>query len=137
MTRYLLVFLGCFLCACASEKKKTKEFVYAEPSEMTVLMQQMFAKMLETKENIIHQKDIGPFPDYIKNIHSATLTNPSLKDGYFKKLSDTYMQYMLKTYTGEKSQRKENFNTTINSCVQCHVNFCRGPIPKIKKLWIN
>ncbi|PQJ22839.1 hypothetical protein [Tenacibaculum sp. SG-28] len=137
MTRYLLVFLGSFLCACASENKNTKEFVYAEPSEMAVLMQQMFAKMQETKENVMHQKDIGPFPDYIKNIHSATLTNATFKSSDFRKLSDTYVQYMVKTYTGEKSQRKENFNTAVNSCVQCHEIFCRGPIPKIKKLWIN
>lgn len=137
MTKYFLVFLGSLLCACASENKNTKEFVYAEPSEMSALMQQMFAKMQETKETIIQQKDIGPFPYYIKNIHSATLTNSTFKNSDFRKLSDTYVQYTVKTYTGKKSQRKENFNTTVNSCVQCHENFCRGPIPKIKKLRIN
>ncbi len=137
MTKYFLVFLGSLLCACTSKNENTKVFVYAEPSEMTVLMQQTFSKMLETKENIIHQKDIGSFPAYTKNIHNATLTNSGFKNSDFKKLSDTYIQNMVKTYTGEKSQRKENFNTAVNSCVQCHENFCKGPIPKIKKLWIN
>jgi cytochrome c553 len=35
-----------------------------------------------------------------------------------------------------KNNVKQNFNTTIETCIACHKTTCTGPIPRIEKLLI-
>jgi cytochrome c553 len=103
---------------------------------MAALMEQMYAENKALKVNILAKKPIGAFPEYYNRILTATFTDATDNDELFKTNADLYLKAQKKTYTGE-GDAKQNYNKGIDACITCHETKCGGPIPRIKKLYIN
>lgn len=141
MKNILLIILLCFIIfSCDTSKKgeivKDTALVMYKPSEMALLMNEMYIFNEKTKEKIIKNEDLGEFPTNFLNIHSAILTDPTDRNVGFEGFSKAFLLNQQAVFNEKTVDKKEQFNMMINSCVACHKTTCIGPIPKIKKLII-
>ena len=138
MTNLFQLFILLVLFAC-SQKKEPKVIITegktAKQSEMAALMLKMYAINLDNKQLILEGKAPNVFPEEFKNIHTAQLTDPSVRNANFEVFSEMYLN-TFQQGVPTKELVKEKHNTTINSCIACHNTTCIGPLPKIKKLLI-
>ncbi len=145
MKHFFSLILVAFLFSCTKETKKepisktpkTVELKMYKPSEMALLMEEMFQANMKVKKQIQAGELPDSFPERFKNIHKAVLTDPNDRTASFKTFSDNYLNNLASVYTASTaSDAKTRFNNTINACVACHQTTCTGPIPRIKKLLI-
>lgn len=116
-------------------KPKGKAFEMYQLSEMSALMEQMYAENMQLKERIENGEAIGKFPEHILKIHTAKLTDPDDNDAFFKKNATKFIATQRIIYT-DTVHVKERFNAGVDACIQCHKGKCGGPITRIKKLYI-
>lgn len=142
----ILLFSSVFFFSCTSkkeeavEKEKTTEtsdeFEMYEMSEMAALMEQMYVDNQRLKDRIIKGDTIGVFPQHFTKIHEAVLTDDTDKDAFFKEQASKFILAQELIYKDPKNA-KEHFNNGVDACIECHKVKCGGPIPRIKKLYIN
>lgn len=148
MKKIVLYFFGCILFFGCQQKSQTdtqKEstsapsetsFKMYEMSEMAALMEQMYVDNQRLKQKIENNEtDLGEFPEYYLKIHTATFTEPSDLDDFFKSEAQKFIENQKLVYT-DTLNIKENFNNMVSSCIECHHKKCTGPIERIKKLYI-
>lgn len=119
--------------SCSSDKGK--KFEMYEVSEMAALMEQMYVDNQRLKERIKKGDTIGEFPNHFMKIHEAVMTDESDNDAFFKEQAAKFIEAQKKIYE-DPAHAKEHFNNGIDACLNCHRVKCGGPIPKIKKLYI-
>ena len=119
--------------ACAKPAKK--EFEMYEMSEMAALMEQMYAENLQLKQRIKNGEPVGDFPEHIIKIHSAAMTDQSENDAFFKLQAAKFIKAQQQIYKDPFNAQK-HFNEGVTACIKCHESKCEGPIPRIRKLYI-
>lgn len=149
MKHFFLILLSIFVlsnCAKKEEAKPivkeevpaktdSKEFEMYEMSEMAALMEQMYVDNQRLKERIKNGDTIGKFPSHFLAIHKSAMTDESENDAFFKEQAAIFIKSQKLIYEDPKNA-KEHFNAGISACVTCHQVKCAGPIPRIKKLFI-
>jgi len=143
---FLLLMVSGLLFSCVKKeavepeaKKETsekKEFEMYEMSEMSILMEQMYVNNQLLKERIKKGDTIGQFPQHFLMIHKAVMTNDKENDAFFKEQAAKFIKAQELIYQDPKNA-KEHFNNGVDACLRCHEVKCGGPIPRIKKLYIN
>ncbi len=153
MRRILYLFLSTFILVSCQDKKeeakadekvaceadsKTNEdgFEMYEMSEMAALMEQMYVDNERLKDRILKGDTIGKFPQHFMRIHEAVLTDDTDKDDFFNTQAKKFIEAQELIYKNPENA-KEHFNNGIDACIKCHEVKCGGPIPKIKKLYID
>ncbi len=122
--------------ACPEEKPaKEKKFAMYEMSEMATLMEQMYVDNQRLKERIKKGDTIGKFPNHFMKIHQAVMTDEKENDTFFKEQAANFIKAQELIYEDPKNA-KAHFNEGIDACINCHKVKCGGPIPRIKKLYI-
>ncbi|WP_051197655.1 hypothetical protein [Flavobacterium soli] len=119
----------------ASEKTNDKKFEMYEMSEMSLLMEQMYVDNERLKERIKKGDTIGEFPNHFLKIHEAVMTDDKENDAFFKEQAANFIKAQRLIYEDPKNA-KQHFNDGVDACLKCHQVKCGGPIPKIKKLYI-
>jgi hypothetical protein len=139
---YFLVFIFLFSCKNedkqveASEVKKTEEgFEMYEMSEMAALMEQMYVDNQRLKGKIINGDTIGKFPQHFLKIHESVMTDEKDKDAFFDEQAKKFIEAQELIYK-DPANAKQHFNNGVDACISCHQVKCSGPIPRIKKLYI-
>ena len=122
-------------CEKSSEKKEDKKFEMYEMSEMSLLMEQMYVDNERLKERIKKGDTIGKFPNHFLKIHKAVMTDDKENDAFFKEQASNFIKAQHMIYEDPKNA-KEHFNKGVDACLKCHQVKCGGPIPRIKKLYI-
>lgn len=118
---------------CSPEEGKKLEMY--QMSEMAALMEQMYVDNQRLKERIKNGDSIGQFPQHFLKIHKAVMTDESDNDAFFKEQAAKFIKAQELIYKDPKNA-KEHFNDGVDACIQCHKQKCGGPIPRIKKLYI-
>ena len=139
MRKIGLLFLVLSIFSC--KKKESKEVIIIESkrvnqSEMATLMLKMYDKSLENKQLVLEGKQPKEFPEEFINIHTAQLTDASVRSSQFNAFSDFYLHSFKKVFETSKDSLVAAHNNAVNSCIACHETTCIGPIPRIKKLLI-
>lgn len=122
--------------SCAKPKTGKKKFEMYTMSEMSLLMEQMYADHERLKEKIKKGEDVGTFPDYFLKIHKASMTDSTENDKFFQEQASVFIAAQRRIYSDPKNADK-HFNAGVDACLKCHEVKCGGPIPRIKKLYIN
>lgn len=144
----LIALLCCSLCfiSCQNKqeikdaepikKEEKKTFKMYQASEMAALMEQMYVENARVKAEI-EAGDFTPgqIPDFFTKIHTATFTDPTDLDEFFKNEAERFLKAQALVYASPVD-RKANFNQAIDACISCHTVKCNGPIERIKKLYI-
>lgn len=152
---FLKYFAGClfgasFFIACANQASEVEETtetkveqtesewqaeMYAA-SELVALMRQIHADQLVVRNEILQGKIPTEMPTNYAEMHTASATDPSEINLTYHALADVWMADYKAMTEANSENVKEKFNTLVTSCVNCHRNYCQGPIPKIEKLYI-
>jgi len=142
MKNIIWIFVFGVLVSCNSNKDKdtdTKSEGYDmyEPSEMSMLMNEMYDYNLEIKKQIIEGEIPTAFPlDFLK-IHSAELSDFKQRNSTFESFSKVFIEAEKEVFNAESTVNIEDrFNNAVGICISCHQTECTGPIPRIKKLLI-
>lgn len=144
----LLVFTALILFAC--QNKQVKQEVVTEEkttentsfkmytlSPMAQLMEEMHANALAIKAKLeAGETEFGEFPESHLKLMEAKMTDPTDRDMFFETQAKEFLAYEKAFYESKKSDKIEEYNAIINSCLTCHQQKCGGPIPRIKKLKI-
>ncbi len=141
--RYLTCFLiATFLLSCNSSKeeenknKKAKYDMYV-PSEMSILMNEMYDYNLLLKKQILDGEIPYDFPLNFLEIHTAELSDFKSRNAVFQSFSSVFLEAEKEIFNRDSTiDLQERYNYAINVCISCHQTECTGPIPKIKKLLI-
>lgn len=144
---FIVLFSSLFFFSCNSKKEEveeksvdnsiiSEEFEMYEMSEMAALMEQMYVDNERLKDRIIKGDTIGQFPQHFTKIHEAVLTDETDKDAFFNEQASKFILAQELIYK-DPENAKEHFNNGVNACIECHQVKCGGPIPRIKKLYIN
>ncbi len=112
-----------------------KEFEMYTMSEMSLLMEQMYVDNQRLKERIIAGDTIGEFPNHFMEIHRAAMTDDTENDAFFKEQALKFINAQKLIYE-DPGNAKSHFNEGVRACIECHQVKCGGPIPRIKKLYI-
>ncbi len=123
-------------CEKPKGKEQKEEMIMYVPSEMTVLMREMFEFKEKSKQQIENGELPLNFPEKFKKIHSAELSDQFERDASFKGYTNLYFQDIERLDNSTIETAKKNFNLAINTCIACHNTTCHGPITRIKKLLI-
>ena len=145
MKKIIVFVLICSLYSCQKkvekplEKKcdvdKEKKLEMYQMSEMAALMEQMYVDNKRLKERIQKGDTIGQFPKYFLKIYTAKFTDETDNDLFFKQKAKEYITAQQLIYDDSKNATA-HFNAGVNACIKCHENKCGGPVPRIKKLYI-
>ena len=146
MKKILLLLLASVLILSCNKKEEEKteakkevsekkNFEMYEMSEMAALMEQMYVDNQRLKERIKNGDTIGQFPQHFMKIHKAVMTDESENDDFFKEQAVKFIRAQELIYKDPKNA-KEHFNNGVDACLKCHEVKCGGPIPRIKKLYI-
>lgn len=122
-----------------SDSVKEEPFVYDmyQPSEMALLMEEMYNHGLKTKQDIIDGKQPVDFPLEFLKIHSAEFSKGKGRNEIFDNFSKLFIETQKQVYeTDTEIDLKDRHNNSVNVCITCHQTECTGPIPRIKKLLI-
>ncbi len=118
---------------CKAPKKKA--LTMYKMSEMSALMEQMYAENQQLKARIQKGEKIGPFPSHFLKIHQAVMTDSTENDPFFKEQAQLFIAAQEQIYKDPKNA-EANFNAGVDACIKCHEVKCAGPITRIKKLYI-
>ena len=149
MKQFFLILLSIFILSSCNKKEEvkpvakkevpektdSKEFEMYEMSKMAALMEQMYVDNQRLKERIKNGDTIGEFPSHFLKIHKSAMTDETDNDAFFKEQAAVFINSQKLIYEDPKNA-KEHFNAGISACVACHQVKCSGPIPRIKKLFI-
>ena len=135
----------CFIFICLASCKEQSEIdktekeplIMVEQSEMSLLMNEMFAFNESIKQQIKDGKLNNDFPEHFNKIHTAVLTDSTVRDEAFKKDAQLFLDAQKALFEVETSEElKLHYNNAVNACISCHEVTCVGPIPRIKKLYV-
>jgi len=108
-----------------------------EPSEMSLLMNQMYEINERIKKDILDGKTPEDFPLEFLKIHTAELSEFKYRNETFESFSKLFLEKQQDIFkTNKNDEAKRRFNQAINLCISCHKTECTGPIPRIEKLLI-
>lgn len=139
---YFIVLCVTISCQNKPEAETTvedtdkKSFEMYEFSEMAMLMEQMYVDNERLKSKILNGDDLGEFPEHFVKIHGAAMTDPSEYDTFFKEQASLFLKAQRLIYE-DPANAETHYNEMVNQCVACHQVKCGGPIPRIKKLYLN
>ena len=140
MLRITFIFLFLIQLSCNQSKNLSSNtndvnLETANFSEMSRFMNKIYNENKQLKQRISKGDTLGKFPNYFLDINTLSLTRNSDRDEFFTKQAKVFINAQRLIYQ-KPLEAKENFNNTITTCIQCHQVKCLGPIPKIKKLYI-
>lgn len=135
-----LLITTLFILGCG--KKETKQ-ADTKPSlnpngdsELAIVMRTMMESCKKMKSEIENNTPLSPYPESIKTITTATPTDGMIDDrNVFNGFANFHLTSLDSMYLPEINKTVQ-FNHLVKSCVDCHENYCHGPIPAIKKLYI-
>lgn len=140
---FFFIYLSFILISCSedietatvapSKDLKKTDFEMYEVSEMTALMERLYANNQVIKRKIeAGETNFGDLPeDYIR-IHSAVLTDPTDRDEFLERQAESFLEAQSLVYS-DPTNAKANFNLMVNSCIECHKVKCSGPIERKSK----
>lgn len=142
-----IAILSFFLFSCAQnaqDQNETKEEIAKDSivdarrsrSELAVMMRNIYIDMHDNKELLAS----GGVPeiDWEKylNIKEAEPTDAEDSGPAFEAFADAYIWQLKAFNVSNDSNRISNYNNLISSCLNCHQQFCIGPMDIIRTLKI-
>ncbi len=144
---YFILFSLFFWAACSQQsaeqntqekpakKSQSNTAVIHQDSELASWMKEMHTQLFVVKDALEKGEQV---PDSInwdwEAIYKAKRSNEDAQGETFNGMARAFLIEMQKSI---EQNDVEAYNHAVRSCVNCHENYCPGPIPKIKKLKIS
>ena len=133
--RLFLILSVLFFSACFNNNEDST--IITDPndtSEMALLMRDMFERLEVIKYKIENNESLSEEQLSFAIIHSQEATDSSfIKEGLVP-MSEGYSR-IINQFNNYPS--KENYKSIVNSCINCHISMCPGPLERIDNLIID
>lgn len=137
---FSLLIILCF--ACNSNNSKAEEDCSPKiinpngDSELALLMRELyvFSDSIKIQSQQNRAIDTDKLKALLNNLTTATPTDSNVHGEVFNGFAEK-MKWQLNNLKTD-SNFVFHFNNMVNACVDCHNEFCPGPIKKINKLKI-
>ncbi|MGK0390232.1 MAG: hypothetical protein ACI94Y_002983 [Maribacter sp.] len=132
---FCLILSVIYFLSCTDLNKKTSNT--SNDSELTLLMRNMFDDGMKIKEAVLEGKK-PQIMDKAKALMSAHSTDPEVAmSEEFKIFAQSYLAAVEALKEANNETITTQYETMVNSCMNCHRSLCPGPIVKIKKLYLD
>lgn len=137
------VGLVVFFIACGSNHTNIHEdesdlVKRSDMSELSLLMRRMDKLTAEWKQAVETQEFANiEIPNWLNKLHTAEATDPSEITEIYTPMADAWIESVKQFKDAPTEQKPAAFNTLVSNCINCHQHFCQGPIPKIRKLYVD
>ncbi len=146
----LFLLVGLFIQSCSNEQKPKAEAKEAQstqdsidacatikdpnnPKPMALMMRQMAANADSMKAKINRGEALDSLQYPFIRFFVAEPTDPHvLEPNFFEKAR--LFQTAYKDLFKHPKEQKKYYNLMIQACVNCHQNYCSGPLKRIRKL---
>ena len=127
--RLFLILSVLFFSACINNNEDST--IITDPndtSEMALLMRDMFERLEVIKYKIENNESLSEEQLSFAIIHSQEATEGlvPMSEGY-SRIINQFNNY----------PSKENYKSIVNSCINCHISMCPGPLERIDNLILN
>jgi hypothetical protein len=103
---------------------------------MALMMRQMAANADSIKATLLR----GSMPDSLRypfiRFYLVEPTDPSVLEPQFYENARLFQQAYF-AFFKHPNEAKKYYNVLIGKCVNCHENYCSGPLKRIRKLYID
>lgn len=105
-------------------------------AELAVLMREMADWTDSCKVAIESGRPMPPKPEKLGNLHTAERTDKNIDETVFSSMASMYQGKVLAFEQATDVNRKEQYNSMVTGCVDCHKSFCQGPLVRINKMFL-
>lgn len=120
-----------------AETAATSSMQMAEESELALLMKAIHEDAKTWRAHLEEGKMVEADGDIYAALTESEPTNKNVEGPVFEGMSMNYQQKLNAFLAAsEIDLAREEYNNLVTACVQCHQNYCTGPIPTIKKLYL-
>ncbi|GCD76817.1 hypothetical protein JCM31826_02990 [Thermaurantimonas aggregans] len=141
---FTALLAGALFYSCSSESKNAVNEKDAdlhkrpEMSELALLMRRMDKLTAQWKKSV----EAGDYssievPEWLNQLHTAEATDPEEITEVFHPMATAWIESVKNFKEAPEAEKPAAFNTLVSNCVNCHQQFCQGPIPRIKKLYVD
>src|SRR5688572_22161339 len=132
--RYTTLVLLLALLSCKPDATIQKDINPNGSSELALLMRNMFDDGMRMKADILEGKKATTAVDYSK-LHTAVATQPEeTETPTYKTFAAAYEAAVGDLNNAPAGEQRGPYTHVVNTCIQCHQEFCTGPIRKIRKM---
>lgn len=106
----------------------------AEDSELALLMRQLTEETDSIRAAIVAGEE-HPLWSRIRDLHTATPTDSTSAGPVFEGFTAAFIGSVKDMQRSDTAQTKY-FNAVIDRCMDCHAEFCPGPMKRIRKFYV-
>ncbi len=144
LMKYLLIcMLAIGLAACNQQPETVKTdtplpATNPPDSELTLYMRHLEKQAQTWRTNVLEGKNVEWNELLIDSMFTAVPTDGKIGNSLlFEKLGIAFKTKVQGLSLANSTDLSSHYNLMITACVNCHRNFCPGPIKRIEKLRIN
>lgn len=120
------------------EDRSSKNMMTGSNAELAIIMRKIHEDAKKLKKEINSADDLaGHAPEYLQNIIGAETTDSTVEGPLFDAFAESYINNIQAIYADTTGAHKDLYNAAIATCVECHGEFCPGPVKTIEKLYIH
>ena len=125
-----------FSCKDTNTQNKKEVTNYPnQDSQLALLMREMTSEMEIIKSQILNGEKLSSSVK-IEKVYTDIPTDSYVRDNnWFIPMTDQYI-FAVNDLLNNPVNTKDQYNTIVQSCINCHNQVCQGPIKRIKKLRI-
>ncbi|MCH2213743.1 MAG: hypothetical protein MK086_01095 [Flavobacteriales bacterium] len=139
-----LVVLISLVFACSqSESKKpdngraAPQRKMAEVSELAALMKQIHIDAKDWRQQLLGGEVVSDSLSIYNLLVNSTPTDSTVTGPVYRGMAANYQSKLNDFLTAKEIDlAKSSYNNLVTACVSCHHEYCPGPVPTIKKLYL-
>lgn len=138
----LLLSLWVFACSQPAEAPNAVAAPNAPTkptdSELTLYMRHLEKEAHQWRDSVLSGSAVAINPQMIDSMYTATPTDGKIGDSLlFNELGGLFNAEVQGLTNASTADLTKHYNLMVTACVNCHRNFCPGPIKRIERLRIN
>lgn len=142
LMKYLFVLaFGVLVLACSQQcEKPTSSSATGNPadSELTLYMRHLEKQAQAWRDTVANGGTLALQPEMLDSLFTAVPTDGKIKDSVlFNNFGLAFKQEVMALSTSTPQDLSSHYNLMVTACVNCHRNFCPGPIKRIEKLRVS
>ncbi len=110
-------------------------FRFANESELTLLMRDIFDEAMAAKQAIAAGEEPKFEIDLSAILTAKATVDTKTNNPNYRPRAEAYLEAMEDFKLSGIAQRKKAFNAVVDACMACHRSVCPGPMMRIQKLY--
>ncbi|MEM9051109.1 MAG: hypothetical protein AAGC47_03560 [Bacteroidota bacterium] len=117
--------------------KAPSEPKMAEVSELAALMKQIHIDAKDWRQQLVNGEVVSDSLSIYDLLVNSTPTDSTVTGPVYQGMAANYQSKLNDFLTAEEIElAMSSYNNLVTACISCHHEYCPGPVPTIKKLYL-